>query len=146
VSWFLFGFLLVWAPLFVGLTVFVTLFINELLSSICGAILGCGFCCSGIAWFIFGLTTRFGAYGSYAAGAKVPSDKTEAAWYDETHTDDTNFQVSSGLFLKVYYIIILCMICIPVAICIIACCFACCGAAAGAAMGPSKESQESARS
>ena len=80
VSWFLWGFISIWAPCGLGVLVVIGFCIHSILGfALCGAAV-CGMCCSSLFWLAMGLVWRFDDYGKFAAGALIPSGVSEEEW------------------------------------------------------------------
>ena len=73
----------------------------DVLTTFMGCFLNCACCCNTIGWWIAGIVWRFKAAGSYAAGDLLSKTELQAAYDD----DDTLYQLRSGKFLLVFYII-----------------------------------------
>ena len=110
VAWFTWGF---WTQLLPILSV-ITAGLFTLLSAALGQCVmglgGCGICCGGLFWWIFGMVWRFKQYGQFASGDIAPAGVAEGAEYDawkqaELEDEDSLYQISSGNFMAVYYLI-----------------------------------------
>ena len=66
-----------------------------------GTLLNCAASCATIAWWINGIIWRFKASGSFASGDELTADELSA----ESDNDATLYQLQSGKFLLIYYII-----------------------------------------
>ena len=105
VNWFLTGFILALAPIGISILTGISSMINPTCGSALGGILGCGWTCSQLAWWITGIVWRFRADGSYSVGDIKPPTKNEEEWTKLVTGDDSLYQHQSGKFLAIYYII-----------------------------------------
>ena len=144
VSWFVWGFYMLWAPLVIITMVTCGFMVSNNLGIACSVCTLGSACCSSTFWFIFGFVWRFSDYGRFASGAKVPEGVTEQDWYKQIHADESMYQTASGQFMKMYYIIGLIIILTPMLICLLTICIACCvaGAASCFMKGMTESSQD----
>ena len=106
VTWFLWGFCVLIAPIVSIIPIWISNKINSTLGFICAGSLGCSIACAGLAWWISGQIWRFRSDGSFACG-DIPIEKlaTEEEWRKEVLADDSLFQYRSGYFMRFFYII-----------------------------------------
>ena len=76
--------------------------IHEMIAKVLGGMVSCGVGCGGLAWWISGIVWRFKASGSYSSGDSLTEEERTAAFADETNL----FQLKSGNFMLIYYIIV----------------------------------------
>jgi hypothetical protein len=105
VAWFLWGFINAVLPCAGGLVGGLLAICSPAMGSGCGGLIMSGAGCSGFAWWIAGMVWRFRADGSFASGDIMPADTTEEAWATAISADGSLFQVSSGNFMAIYYMI-----------------------------------------
>jgi hypothetical protein len=68
VTWFLWGFCQMLAPLATALLATIGMAISPTVGSVLGTIGGCGVGCGGLAWWIAGIVWRFRSDGAFAVG------------------------------------------------------------------------------
>jgi len=95
------------APIFMGAVSCMTASCPSVTKA-CGAIVGGGWCLSATVAFIMGYIWRFNTAAMYACGDDLEDNTTIEAWQ---LTEPLN-QYSSGLFMMVYYWIIVIMLAI----------------------------------
>lgn len=127
VTWFMWGFITIFAPFAMGALVSLGSLIHSVLGMVLSFSLGCGICWSTLFWLIMGAVWRFDDYGKFAAGALVPSGTSEDDWHAKTHEPDSLYQTGSGMFMKIYYVVLLVLLLLPIAICCVMCCCVCVG-------------------
>ena len=76
--------------------------IHETVAKVVGGIVSCGIGCGGLAWWISGIVWRFKSSGSYSSGDQLTEADRVAAMDDETSL----YQIRSGNFMLIYYIIV----------------------------------------
>ena len=124
VVWFTWGFAMTLSPCAMGLAFFLLNLCSESLAACCGMLFNCGVACGMIAWYIAGIVWRFKQSGSFASGDML----TEEELIAEQGNEATLYQLQSGKFILVWYIIGWTMMGISVLFGIVTCLFACiCG-------------------
>jgi len=104
VTWFMWGFMN--AMITFGLMLLGGIFmlcspaIGNCLLSLVGCVQ-----CSGLAWWIAGMVWRLRASGKYASGDVMPENVTDETWTAEITAEGSLFQVQSGNFMWIYYMI-----------------------------------------
>ena len=93
------------APIGGALLTVLAMFISPSLGSCIGPLVGCGAGCGGLAWWIAGIVWRFRSDGAYAAGDVLPNGKELEAWQTEIEAEGSLFQVKSGKFMFIFYVI-----------------------------------------
>jgi hypothetical protein len=107
-TWFMWGFL--------NTVLFCTFCCGAILIARCAqSLVGCCFClmactqCSGSVWYIMGLVWRLNKAGRFASGDIVPYGVADQAAWDalkaDTPAEDHLFQLQSGNFMWVYFVI-----------------------------------------
>lgn len=100
--WFMWGFITALAPCAAAPILAIANCIHEMVGKLLGAVISCGIGCGGLAWWISGIVWRFNAAGSYSTGDQLTEEERIAAFEDETSL----FQLRSGNFMLIYYIIV----------------------------------------
>ena len=102
ILWFLWGFIMALAPCAAAPVMAIANCIHEMVAKILGGIIFCGMSCGGLAWWISGIVWRFKASGSYSCGDQLTEEERTAAFADESSL----YQLRSGNFMLIYYIIV----------------------------------------
>ena len=102
VLWFLWGFVMALAPCAAAPIMAIANCIHETVAKVLGGIVSCGIGCGGLAWWISGIVWRFKSSGSYSSGDQLTEADRVAAMDDETSL----YQIRSGNFMLIYYIIV----------------------------------------
>jgi hypothetical protein len=104
VTWFMWGFMN--AMVSVGLILLGGLFTlcAPSIGTCLMSLVGCAQC-SGLAWWIAGMVWRLRASGKFASGDVMPETYTEETWTAAITAENSAFQVQSGNFMWVYYMI-----------------------------------------
>jgi len=105
VTWFLWGFCQMMAPIAGTLLTCIGFALSPMLGQIIGGLTGCATACGGLAWWITGIVWRFRSDGSYSCGDIVQDGHTEEEWMVEVTKTGTLFQHKSGKFMAIYYLI-----------------------------------------
>ena len=71
--------------------------VSACLGNLCGVLMACGVCGSGLGAWIAGMVWRFSEAGKFASGDNLADDYVPA--------DDTLLQLSNGKFMGIYYLI-----------------------------------------
>lgn len=122
VSWFLWGFINWFAPLFIVLLAVLTCSINQIFGAIAVSALSLASACSATAWFIVGAVWRFNLDGQYASGTLIPSGKTPEEWNQTIIEQGSHYQVNSGRFMKYFYMICFILVSLNCIITSLGCC------------------------
>ena len=123
VTWFTCGFILAFAPCVVGLILTLFKHVGECFYRGLSSIINLFFGCAGLAWWVTGIVWRFKKSGSYASGDFLTDEESKAEWNDDTSL----YQLRSGKFMLIYYVINWAIIGAGVALAGISCLIACCG-------------------
>ena len=106
VTWFTWGFAQQMIPIAGILLVSISMMISGSLAAICQGLVGCGAGCGGLAWWIAGIVWRFRASGKFASGDSLTeAELTVAEAAADVENSTTLYQLSSGRFMYVYYMI-----------------------------------------
>ena len=132
VTWFLWSFWLNFVPIGVGILVGVVRAISDSLGQCVNFLAGCGICAASLGLFISGIVWRFSKTGRTAAGehlAEWPEldPATAASETDPTRVSPYGdpYQVSSGKFIKVLYLICMWSVISSCGCAVIGCCCTC---------------------
>lgn len=106
VTWFLWGFLMMFGPCYVLVIAGLT-FWNAKVMGCCTGLAGTALGCSGLAWWIAGMVWRLNAAGTFASGDLNPSNGalTDEEWITSISGNETMVQYSSGNFMFIYLLI-----------------------------------------
>ena len=105
VTWFLWGFCQMLAPIATSLLAMIGMAISPTLGSILGGLGGCVVGCGGLAWWIAGIVWRFRSDGAFAVGDIIKDGVTAEEWEKELETTGSLYQSKSGKFMAIYYFI-----------------------------------------
>jgi hypothetical protein len=103
VTWFTWGFVQQMIPMIGALLITLSTCIHHGLGSFCSGLVGCGAGCGGLAWWIAGLVWRYRASGKFASGDSL--DEAQVTAMEDTEAAGNFYQISSGRFMSVYYMI-----------------------------------------
>ena len=102
VLWFMWGFIVSLAPCAAAPIMAIANCIHETVAKVLGGIISCGIGCGGLAWWISGIVWRFKASGSFSSGDSLTAEQLTTEEADA----DTLYQIKSGNFMLIYYLIV----------------------------------------
>ena len=105
VNWFFWGFLVFVSPFIITLLLVACVFVSPNTATVCGPVLSFATACGSLVWYILGIVWRFNSKGRYTAGDVPPVGTDKEAWAEQVAAAGSNFQLSSGKFMFVYYVV-----------------------------------------